>query len=254
MATAKSPGTPNKTKTLTAGTFVTALEQLQSAEEAQKNSRYFRDDTNKDNHMLGVRMKSLFDTAKAFTWMPLEEIEPLLENKYYEVRMGAVSIMDFRAREKKTTATEKKFMFDLYTRRHDRIDNWDLVDRSAPHVVGGYLADKPRSILYKLAKSKNVWERRTAIVSTWFFIRRNELDDTFRIAELLLKDRHDLIQKAVGSWIREAGKRDKKRLLDFLDRHALTMPAAMLYAAVEQFDKLTKEKYLSLKKGMIPAK
>jgi 3-methyladenine DNA glycosylase AlkD len=202
-------------------------------------------------------MKSLFDTARAFTWIPLEEIESLLENKYYEIRMGAVSIMDFRAREKKTTEPEKKFMFDLYTRRHDRIDNWDLVDRSAPHVVGGYLADKPRSILYKLAKSKNVWERRTAIVSTWFFIRRNELDDTFRIAELLLKDKHDLIQKAVGSWIREAGKRDKKRLLDFLDAHALIMPSAMLSTrrnAVGQLDKKTKEKYLTLKKGTIPAK
>ncbi len=158
--------------------------------------------------------------------------------------MGAVSIMDFQARDKKITPAHRKELFDLYISKHRYINNWDLVDRSAPHVVGGYLNDKPRKILYKLAKSKNVWERRTAIVATWFFIRQNDLDDTFRIGEMLINDEHDLIQKAVGSWIREAGKRDKQKLLAFLDKYADTMPRVTLRYAVEKLDKKLKESYM----------
>jgi 3-methyladenine DNA glycosylase AlkD len=103
---------------------------------------------------------------------------------------------------------------------------------------------KPRKILYKLAKSKNVWERRTAIVSTYFFIRQNDNDDTFKIAELLVNDKHELINKAVGSWIREAGKRDRETLLDFLDKHAATMPRITLRYAIEKLDKRLKDVYM----------
>ena len=148
---------------------------------------------------------------------------------------------------KKLTEAKKKELFDLYIKRHDRINNWDLVDRSAPYVVGGYLFDKPRSLLYKLAKSKNAWEHRTAIVSTYFFIRQNDLDDTFKIAEILVNDKHDLINKAVGGWIREAGKRDKDKLLQFLDRHASTMPRVTLRFAIEKLDKKKKEFYMNKK-------
>jgi 3-methyladenine DNA glycosylase AlkD len=176
--------------------------------------------------------------------MSLNEIELLLESPLHEARTGAVSIMDFQARDKKTTDAQKKALFDLYLRRHDRINNWDLVDRAAPHVVGGYLIDKPRKILYTLARSKNLWERRTAIVSTWFFIRQNDVTDTFRIAELLLKDKEDLIHKAAGGWIREAGKRDKQALLDFLDKHAGKMPRTMLRYAIEHLSKAQKERYM----------
>ena len=138
-------------------------------------------------------------------------------------------------------------MFDLYISKHNRIDNWDMVDRSAPYVVGGYLFDKPLKILYKLAKSKNVWERRTAIVSTYFFIRQNDVTDTFRIAELLVNDKHDLIQKAVGGWIREAGKRDKHQLIQFLNTHAVTMPRTMLRYAIEKLAAKQREYYLRLR-------
>lgn len=113
--------------------------------------------------------------------------------------------------------------------------------------MGGYLADKPRKILYKLAKSKNVWERRTAIVSTYYFIRQNDIDDTFKIAELLVDDKHDLINKAVGSWIREAGKRDKLKLLDFLDKYASIMPRVTLRYAIEKLPQKQKDYYLNLK-------
>ncbi len=196
------------------------------------------------NRFLGVRMASIFTLAKQHIQMPIVEIEKLLHSDYYEARMGSVSIMDFQARNKKTTATRKKELFELYIKCHNRINNWDLVDRSAPYVVGGYLFDKPRKILYKLAKSKNVWERRTAIVSTYYFIRQNDLSDTFKIAELLISDEHDLIQKAVGSWIREAGKYDKLALIEFLDSFASSMPSTMLRGAIEKLDKKEKAVYL----------
>ena len=112
----------------------------------------------------------------------LDVIEELLDSNFYEVRMCAVSILDFRARAKTTTPAEKKALFNLYLRRHDLINNWDLVDRAAPHVVGGYLIDQPRDVLDQLARSKDPWERQTAIVSTYYFIRTGEIEETFRIA------------------------------------------------------------------------
>src|SRR5688572_23345131 len=146
--------------------------------------------------VLPVPMREIFALAKQSTEMPLEEIERLLENPGHEARVGAVSIMDFLARRKKTPEAVRRDLYELYLRRHDRIDSWDLVDRAAPHVVGGYLADKPRDPLYALARSPIVWERRTAIVATYFFIRRDEVDDTFAIAELLVDDEEHLIHTA----------------------------------------------------------
>lgn len=195
---------------------------------------------------LPAPMRAVFALAKEFIDMPPDQIEILLESPVHELRVGAVSIMDFQARRSSTPDSRRRELYELYLRRHDRIDNWDLVDRAAPHVVGGYLADKPRDALYALARSPNVWERRTAIVSTWFFIRRGDLDDTFAIAELLVDDDHDLVQKAVGGWVREAGKRDPGRLLAFLDRHAATMPRTALRYAVEKLDKPTRTHYMGL--------
>jgi hypothetical protein len=193
---------------------------------------------------MGLRMQDIFALAKRFTLMPPGEIGKLLDNEFYESRMGALSIMDFQARDRRTTPERRKVLFDLYIGRHDRITNWDMVDRSAPYVVGGYLYDKPRKILYKLAKSKNPWERRTAIVATYYFIRQNDVEDTFAIAELLAHDEHEMVNKAVGSWVREAGKRDRSRLLAFLDRHAATMPRVTLRYAVEKLDARLKAHYM----------
>jgi 3-methyladenine DNA glycosylase AlkD len=231
--------------------FITRLNQYQSEIELEKIQRYFKSesgDYGDGDKFMGVRMGQVFALAKEFIDMVPTEIEKLLESPIHEVRTGAVSIMDFQARNKKTPASRKKELFDLYINRHDRINNWDLVDRSAPYVVGGYLFDQPRAILYKLARSKNIWERRTAIVSTYFFIRQGQIDDTFKIGELLVNDKHDLIHKAVGGWVREAGKRDAKRLLHFLDQHGATMPRTMLRYAVEHLSKTQREYYLSLKK------
>jgi len=128
-------------------------------------------------------------------------------------------------------------------KRHDRINNWDLVDRSAPYVVGGYLFGKPRNILYKLARSKNMWERRTAIVSTYYFIRQGDVNDTFKIAALLINDKEDLVHKATGWMLRFAGDKDQKKLLALLDKYAATMPRTMLRYSIEKFDKKKREYY-----------
>lgn len=157
--------------------------------------------------------------------------------------------MDWQERNKRTTDAHRTALFELYPRRHDRIDNRDLVDRSAPSVVGRYLVDKPRVALDKLAHSKRWWERRTAIVSTDRFIRLNQLDETFRIVELLVHNEEELVQKAVGGWMREAGRRDGARLTTVLERHAATMPRIMLRFAIEKLPKTQRDHFMSLRAG-----
>jgi 3-methyladenine DNA glycosylase AlkD len=236
---------------LSAEWFVKELEAHRSPEEAKKYLRYFTTGEGQDgegDEFMGVRMGQVFALAKEFIDMPPDEIEKLLESKVHEVRAGALSIMDKQGRRKRTPQSRRKELFDLYLRRTDRINNWDLVDLGAPYVVGRYLFDKPRDILYELARSENVWERRTAIVSTSFFIRQGDLSDTFEIAEMLLGDDQDLIHNPTGGWLREAGKKDRQRLLSFLERHATTMPRTALRYAIEHLDKEQREHYLNMKK------
>lgn len=236
-----------------AAEFVRRLEAIASPEEVDKVARFFHEgvgDGPGGTRVLGVPIGKVFPVAKEFTEASLDEIEGLLESPYYEVRMGAVSIMDFQARAKSTTPAHREGLFDLYLRRHDRIDNWDLVDRSAPHVVGRWLFDRSREdILYELARSDSPWERRTAIVSTWYFIRAGQIDHTFRIAEILIDDEHELVRKATGSWLREAGKRDPDRLVRFLEEHAATMPRITLRYAVEKLEKDVRARLMRMKAG-----
>jgi hypothetical protein len=232
--------------------FVERLTSYSSAIEREKNQGYFKTDAGdygEGDVFMGVRMGQIFTLAKEFIDLPPEEIENLLESPVHEVRVGAVSIMDWQARRKKTPESRRKELYHLYLRRHDRINNWDLVDRCAPYVVGGYLSDKPRDPLYQLARSKDMWERRTAIVSTYYFIRQGDVDDTFRLAEILVNDDQDILHKAVGGWVREAGKRDRQKLLRFLDQQAATMPRVALRYAIEHLDKKERDTYLSLKKA-----
>lgn len=196
-------------------------------------------------------MGKLFALAKEFSEMPLAEIEKLLESPIHEARAGALSIMAQQARRKKTLEERRKELFDLYIRRHDRVNNWDLVDLGALYVVGIYLLDKPRDILYKLARSRNIWERRTAIVGTGQLIKRGEVADTFKIAAMLLKDDQDLIHKATGWMLRSAGGADRKRLLSFLDKHAATMPRTLLRYSIEHLDEKQRAHYMGLKKAWI---
>jgi 3-methyladenine DNA glycosylase AlkD len=236
---------------MSAEQFVERLEAHRSPEELKKIQRYFKSGEGQygqGDTFMGVRMGQVFALAKEFIDMAPSEIEKLLESSIHEVRVGAVSIMDWQARSKKTPEERRKELFDLYVRRHDRINNWDLVDRSAPYVVGGYLFDKPRDILYKLARSKSLWERRTAIVSTGYFIRQGDLADTFTIAEMLLHDEQDLIHKATGWMLRAAGGTDRQKLLRFLDNHAAITPRTLLRYAIEHLDKEQRDHYLSMKK------
>jgi 3-methyladenine DNA glycosylase AlkD len=212
----------------TAAQFVDRLNGLRSAQQA------------------GIGMGQIFALAKECMDMTPAEIETLLESQAHEVRVGAVSVMDWQARNKRTPTERRKALFELYVRRHDRIDTWDLVDRSAIHVVGEYLSDKPRDVLYTLAGSSRPMERRTAILSTYAFIRRGDLNDTYLIAERLIDDPEDLVHKAVGWMLREAGKRGEPRLREFLDTHAGTMPRVMLRYSMEKLDKDVRDRYLAV--------
>jgi hypothetical protein len=230
--------------------FVKELEAHRSSEQREKYQRYFKTGEGQYGEgdvFIGVRMGQVFGLAKEFIEMPPGEIEKLLKGKVHEIRAGALSIMDKQGRRKKTPESRRKELFDLYLRRMDRINNWDLVDLGAPYVVGRYLFDKPRDVLYELARSENVWERRTAIVSTSYFIRQGDVTDTFKVAEMLLDDDHDLIHKAVGGWLREAGKKDRRRLLRFLDKYATTMPCTMLRYAIEHLDKEQRAHFMGMK-------
>jgi len=159
-----------------------------------------------------IPKKVLFSLAKEFQYMPVPEVVKLLEDKNYDQRLGAVSILDWKARNKKTSSEERQAIYTAYIDNHQWIDDWGMVDRTAPYVVGGYLFGKDKKALYDLARSKNPTERRTAIVSTYYFIREDEIEDTFKIAEILANDSEHFVQTAMGSWIRDAGKRDEERL------------------------------------------
>jgi len=236
---------------LTAKTFTKELEKHQSDKELQKIQRYFKTGENEYGHgdkFIGVKMGQVFAVAKEFGEMPIGEIEKLLESPIHEVRAGAVSLMDKASRDMKISQDRLKEFFELYMRRHDRINNWDLCDLGCLHMTGSYLFDKSRSILYKLAKSKNIWERRTAILSTCYFIRQGELDDTFKIAEVLVRDKEDLIHKATGWMLRFAGTKNAKKLISFLDKYAATMPRTLLRYSIEHFNKKDREYYMNLKK------
>lgn len=226
---------------LTADHFSKELETSASAEELHKYERYFPIAKRGDDIFIGVRMGRIFSLAKQYTNMPLTEIEKLLQSPIHEYRVGAVSIMDYQARRKNTSEEQRRALYELYLKQHRHIDTWDLVDRSAIHVVGHYLFDKPRDPLYVLAKSKMMAERRTAIIATMYFISRGDVTDTFKLAELLVNDKEDLIHKGVGWALRTAGG---DKLLHFLDRYASTMPRVMLRYAIEKLDKPTREKYL----------
>ena len=214
-----------------------ALRDLASKDAIPAVARYFHADETwaGDNRVLGVPMPKVFPVAKAHhKEVSLTGIERLLESRYYEVRMAGVSIMDAQVRPRSAGDALKGDLHELYLRRHDRINSWDLVDRAAPHVVGAYLLERPRDVLDELAGSDNPWERRTAVVATAAFLRAGQLDDTFRLAEQLADDEHLYVQKALGSWVREAGKQDQGRLVAFLESHGHRLLREALRTATEK--------------------
>jgi 3-methyladenine DNA glycosylase AlkD len=177
--------------------------------------------------------------AKIYNGIELQVIEELLQSKYNEERLLALIILVHQYQ--KGSADLQEGLCAFYLNNLNRVNNWNLVDSSAHHILGHYLWNKNRSMLAKLAASEILWERRIAIVSTWYFIRKSDLEWTFKIAKLLLNDSHDLIHKAVGWMLREAGKKDEARLVSFLCDHAHQMPKTMLRYAMERLSKEQKE-------------
>ncbi len=227
--------------------FIERLKALSTKQAEKFNAPLAAD---KKDQIMGVKMGQIFALAKEFVNMELDEVEKLLDHPAHEARVGAVSIMDFQARSKKTTPERRKELFAFTSAA--TIESTPGIWWTAARiwVVGSYLLDKPRKILYKLAKSKMMAERRTAIVSTLFFIGKNDLDDTcHKLAEMMLYDKDELIHKANGWALRYAGDMDKKRLLKFLDQYAATMPRVALRYTLEKMDKKTKEHYMGVGKA-----
>jgi 3-methyladenine DNA glycosylase AlkD len=192
---------------------------------------------------LGITVPEVRKTAKEFKLLNLSEISCLMGSKFHEERQACLFILSdkFSRGDEK----EKKNIFDFYIKNRKGINNWDLVDLTAPKIVGSYLESKGKSLLYKFARSKNIWEKRIAMLSTFFYIYKKDCRDTLRIAEILRNDRHDLIQKAVGWMLREVGKRCGKEIEEgFLKKYYKTMPRTMLRYAIEKFPEKERKKWL----------
>ena len=232
----------------TAAAFLARLKSHASEDERVKYNRYFKlgvGEYGEGDRFIGVRMGTVFELAKAFIAMPLDEIETLMESDVHEARAGAMSIMAKQYNLKRQTEAHREALYRLYLRRHDRINNWDLVDLAAWHVVGAWLVGKPHDVLFRLARSKSMWERRTAILATFAFIREGEFDDTYALAELMLGEKEVLVQKAVG-WMLRATGNNPERLHAFLDRHAARMPRPMLRTAIEKLPPAERTHYMGL--------
>ena len=216
-------------------------------EQAKHLSRFFK--TGKGQYgegdvFLGIKVPVQREIVKKFKDAELKEIQELMNDEFHECRLTGLLILVNRY--KKTE--DKKEIFDFYLKNAKRINNWDLVDLTAPNIVGDFLLDKKkeREVLYSLVKSKNLWERRIAILSTFTFLRNKDFKDVLKISEILLKDKEDLIHKAVGWMLREAGKRDKEVEISFLNKHYQKMPRTMLRYAIEKFS--DKERAFFMKK------
>jgi len=228
---------------LTVDAFVARLRGEASEVERTKYRRYFPE---RHAEFIGVRMGAVFAAARDFAGMDLDQIERLLESDAHEIRAGAVRIMAEQAKARATTDDQIQVLAALYLRRHDRIDDWDLVDLGAWEVLGRSLLQRPRDVLDELAASDDPWRRRSAITATFAFIRRDELDDTYRIAERLLDDEHDLVRKAVGWALRNAGDHDPGRLNAFLEANAASMPRSTLRNAIEKLAPEERKRLLAL--------
>ena len=203
----------------TAAAVREALRAAASDDERVKIQKRMTDDATR---VIGVRMGTVFDIARTCRGLPLPEVERLLDSDTYEERMVAVSILDFKARMRDA---DRAALYDLWMRRIDRIDTWDYIDRAAPRVVGWYLLDKPRDVLFELARSDDRWHRRTAITAAFWIIRAGDLDDPLALCEILADDPEHLVQTNVGVALREIGRVDRGRLEEFLGRRGEDLSA-----------------------------
>ena len=231
----------------TASVYSQIIRDLRACEDEEKKivlPRFFKTgkgEYGEGDRFIGVIVPNVRKVAKAYKDCPLDVVEMLLESEWHECRLCALLIL----REKYKVDPEG--IVDFYLKHTRGINNWDLVDLSAPYILGTYLVDKAdRQIIYDLAASPQMWERRIAVVSTLMLIRNNQFEDTVRLAEILLFSDHDLMQKAVGWMLREVGKRDETLLRNFLDIHCQEMPRTMLRYAIEKFPPEVRREYMSM--------
>jgi len=226
---------------------------LANKEIAEHSQRFFK--TGKGEYgesdiFLGIRVPVLRKLVNKYRGISLEEVSKLLHSKFHEERLLAVLILVHLFKNRSGTLDEsetydgQKQIYNLYLDNIEFINNWDIVDISAGNIVGAYLHQKDKALLYRLVYADNMWERRISIISTFYFIRQNEFDDTLKIAEILLNDKEDLIQKAVGWMLREVGKREIEIEEEFLQEHYMKMPRTMLRYAIEKFPETKRKMYL----------
>ena len=222
------------------------LQKLSNPKQAELLQRFFktgRGEYGEGDIFLGIKVPEQRKVAKRHPNLSLREIQELLLSKVHEHRLTSLFILIDKY--KKSDEKGKKEIFNFYLKNTRNINNWDLIDLSAPKIVGNYLLDKPRKILYKLAKSKNLWERRISILSTAAFIVNEEYRDTLKISGILLNDKHDLIHKGVGWMLREVGKRvSQEKEEEFLKKHYKKMPRTMLRYAIERFSESKRKVYM----------
>ena len=192
---------------------------------------------------LGLTVPEQRILAREYTNLVLDDVKRLLESKYHEHRLMGLFILVYKY--EKSNEKEKAGIKDFYLENKHRGNNWDLVDCIADKILGKHLIDKDKKVLYELAKSESIWDRRIAIISTFEFIKNGKFEDTLKISGILLKDEQDLIHKAVGWMLREIGKRDLETLEKFLKRHYKKMPRTMLRYAIEKFPEIKRKKYLA---------
>lgn len=191
---------------------------------------------------LGLRVPELRALSKKYKSLSMGDTVKLLRSKFHEERL--LSLYIFILKYKKASSSEQKKIFDLYLKNVRYVNNWDLVDSSAPHILGPYLEDRPKDILYDFARSENLWERRVAILSTHHYIKQGSFDEALKISEMLLTDKEDLIHKAVGWMLREIGRRGPGAEKAFLKKHYKNMPRTMLRYAIERFPEKERKAYL----------
>ena len=222
------------------------LMSLANPELAEHSFRYFQafeGGYGEGDKFLGIRVPHLRKVAKKFKQLVLDEIEILLQNDFHEVRLTALLIMVYRT--DKASSEELESLYNLYMNNLRYINNWDLIDSSSRFVIAMHLENKDRSVLYDLAQSDDLWEKRVAMITCHHYIaKRHDFKDALLIAEMLLHDSHDLIHKAVGWMLREIGNVDLKTELEFLNNHYKEMPRTMLRYAIEKFDEPLRLKYL----------
>jgi len=221
------------------------LKSLSDPKQAKILQSFFKTgkgDYGEGDIFLGIKVPIQRKIIKAYQDLNFLDLQKLLNSKIHEHRLCALFILI--AQYKNASQEKKEKIYKFYLKNAKRINNWDLVDLSAPNIVGDFLLDKDRKVLYKLVKSKNLWERRISILSTYSFIRNNNFKDTLKLAEILLKDEHDLIHKAVGWMLREIGKRDQKVEEKFLKKYYKEMPRIMLRYAIEKFNESKRQSYL----------